>query len=119
MEGDDKVRQIKSMVWGLFLIALGGAFLLARLGWADMPPIGRLWPAVFLVISTLHAVERRFGAALMFLLMGACFFACEFRWWGLSYHNGWPLLMVAAGLGMVVSALGNEPPRRVRWRREP
>ena len=73
MERDANVRRIKSMVWGFFLMAVGGAFLLARMGWTSMPPVGRLWPAVFLVIGALHVVERRLGAAVMFLLMGGCF----------------------------------------------
>ncbi len=118
MERDANVRRIKSMVWGFFLMAVGGAFLLARLGWTSMPPVGRLWPAVFLVIAALHVVERRLGAAVMFLLMGGCFFACEFGWWGLTYHNIWPLLLVAAGIGMVMRALGGEPPLFPRKRSE-
>jgi hypothetical protein len=39
--------------------------------------------------------------------------ACEFGWYGLDYHNSWPLVLVAVGAGIVVRALGGEPKRRV------
>jgi hypothetical protein len=39
---------------------------------------------------------------------------------GLGWHNSWPLLLVAVGIGMVVKALTGEdgrrwPPRRGQW----
>ena len=109
-----RMRPAKAIVWGFFLIVLGSAFLLDRMGVVQMPDLGRLWPAVFAVIALSHIVERRLGAALTFLLLCAWFFACEFGWYGLDYHNSWPLVLVAVGAGIVVRALGGEPKRSVR-----
>jgi cell wall-active antibiotic response 4TMS protein YvqF len=120
MEQEERQDQIerahirKSVVWGLFLMLLGSGFLLDRLHLIDMPSIGRLWPAVFLGIAGLHAAEGRLGGTVTFLLLGAWFFACEFGWYGLDYHNSWPLVLVAVGAGIVVRALRGEPRRRYR-----
>ncbi|HEY2953673.1 MAG TPA: DUF5668 domain-containing protein [Candidatus Eisenbacteria bacterium] len=105
------MRPARMLVWGFFLIALGGAFLLERLGWFEMPNLGRMWPVVFAVIATINIAEGRLGSALTFLMLCAWFFACEFGWYGLDYHNSWPLVLVAVGAGIVVRALRGEP----RW----
>ncbi len=114
MRGEARMRPARAMVWGFFLIVLGSAFLLDRLGVVNMPDLGRLWPAVFAVIAVTHIAERRFGSALTFVLLCAWFFACEFEWYGLDYHNSWPLVLVAVGAGIVVRALGGDPKLRVR-----
>ena len=103
-----------SLVWGVFLMALGSAFLLDRLDVVQLPNLGSLWPLVFPVIGVAHLAEGRFGQALTFLMLGAWFFACEFNWYGLDYGNSWPLVLVAVGAGIVVRALGGDGRGRVR-----
>ena len=101
----------KSMLWGLFLIAIGLVFLLERFGVLEVPALGRLWPIVFIVIGISRAFERRYGGALMFTLMGAWFLACTFDWMGLTFRNSWGLVLVAVGGGMVVRSLTGEDER--------
>jgi len=113
MSGDGGVRNMKSMVWGFFLIALGGAYLLDRYGVLQVP-VWRWWPVVLYVIAVIHVVERRPSGAVMFTLLGTWFLFCTNEWLGLTYHNSWPLLMVAVGSSMVVGALSGEGPRRRR-----
>lgn len=113
MEHEGETRNIKALVWGLFLIGIGALFMLDRLDMVDMH-VGELWPAVFYVIGALHFVDRRPGSGVMFVLMGTWFFICEFEWQGLTYGNSWGLLLVAVGAGMVVKALSGEQSRRVR-----
>jgi hypothetical protein len=38
------------------------------------------------------------------------FLGVSLGWFGLTFHTAWPLLMVAAGLGMLINAL--TAPRR-------
>ena len=106
----------KTLVWGLFLIALGGVFLLGRLGLVEVRWVGELWPAVFFAIAANHFMDRRPGSGVMFTLMGVWFFACTFGWLGLTYRNSWGLLLVAVGLGIVIRAISGEEPRRRIWR---
>jgi hypothetical protein len=112
-EKEDRRRQTRSLIWGLFLIALGSAFLLDRMGVLDLPPLGQMWPLIFIVISASQLASGRPGGAVMFLLVGLWFMACEFGWYGLTYHNSWPLLMVAWGIGIVIRAFTGEARR---WR---
>ncbi len=114
MEDDDGLRRKRRILWGAFLIVLGGAFLLGRAGMLEVPAVERLWPLVFLVLGLSQALERRLGSTVMFLLMGAAFMAVEFHWMGLSYHNFWPLLLIAVGAGIVVRAARKEDAARGR-----
>ena len=110
---DETSRARKSLVWGVFLMLLGGAFLLDRAGVVELPNAGRLWPLVFGVIAINHLIEGKLGGAVTFILLGIWFFACEFHWYGFDYHNSWPLVLVAVGAGIVVRALRGEPRRRL------
>ena len=101
------MREIKSTIWGVFLIVLGGLLLWERLGNVDIPS-GTLWPLILFVIATTKLVERRYGAAVMFVALGGVFLACTLHLYGMSYERSWPLFMVAVGLGMVVRSLTRE-----------
>ena len=108
------MRNMRSAIWGVFLIALGSLLLLERLGALHLPE-GTLWPSILFVVAITHLVERRFGAALMFVMLGFVFLACTLGWYGMSYARSWPLLIVVAGVGIVVRALtGGESRCRIR-----
>jgi hypothetical protein len=113
-ECETKTRRAPAVFWGLFLVALGVAFLLERAGVLPFGDVWQLWPVVFWVIAVNNAWERRWGSALMFLLLGAAFLAANYNWWGLTYSTSWPLILVAVGVGMVVRSLTGEQPRRRR-----
>jgi hypothetical protein len=51
------------------------------------------------------------GSGAMLALMGLAFFAAEFNWMGISYHNFWPLLLVAVGIGIVIKVFSHEEER--------
>ena len=114
MARDEGNRGTRALVWGVFLMLVGSAFVLDRAGVIELPNVGRLWPLVFGVIAMGHIVEGRYGSALTMLLLGAWFFACEFHWYGFMYSNSWPLVLIAVGAGIVLRALGLERPRRAR-----
>jgi Domain of unknown function (DUF5668) len=118
MEPSDRGRAKKRLIWGVFLIVLGSAFLLDHLHIVELPSLGSLWPAVFLVITVSHITEGQLGAALTSLLLGFWFFACEFGWYGFRYGNSWPLILIAIGAGIVVRALRGERRHRMWGGRE-
>ena len=110
-------RNIKSVIWGLSLIALGSLFLVDRLGLVELPAIWQLWPLIFVVFAAIRLIDRRYGRAVCNLMLGAWFLACTFEWYGLTYYNSWPLLVVVAGTGMVIGALTGEDEKwKEKWR---
>ena len=104
----------KRILWGVFLIVVGGLLLMARLDYVDIPSIWKFWPMVFVAIGAGHLLERRPGGAASMLLMGLSFFAAEFRWLGLSYHTFWPLLVISVGVGLVLRSISREDDGRAR-----
>jgi hypothetical protein len=109
MDRDERYRQSKRLVWGIFLIVLGSLFLLDRYGLVTIPHVGEMWPAVFFAIAAIRVLERRFGSAVELLALGAWFFICEFEWHGLTYRNSWPLLLIGLGVGIVIKAIEGDP----------
>ena len=108
MEHGCESKRSRGILWGLFLMAFGGVFLLDRFGILALPSIWNLWPSVLVVIGVSHLFDRRPGSAAMLVLMGLAFFAAELHWMGLAYHSFWPLLLVAVGVGIVIRALSGE-----------
>ncbi|HYM81262.1 MAG TPA: DUF5668 domain-containing protein [Candidatus Limnocylindria bacterium] len=95
----------RSIFFGLFLIAIGTAFLLDRFGVLNVPSLGRLWPGFVIGLGLVHVLEGRIGSGMMFVVFGTWFFACEYAWLGLTFRNSWPLLIVALGLSMILESL--------------
>jgi hypothetical protein len=61
---------------------------------------------MFLVVPGLARLIRpahagHVGNGVTSILLGAWFFAVQFEWRGLDWHNSWPLALVAVGAGMV------------------
>jgi hypothetical protein len=120
MAQDEGIRTTKRMIWGVFLVVLGVLFLFERLTPWNFAGAGEWWPLIFIVIGVTHLVERRIGSATTMILMGAWFLAVTSGWMGFDWHNSWPLLLVAVGIGIVVKALTGENgrhwyPRKGEW----
>jgi hypothetical protein len=111
MEMEERHRPYRQILWGLFLLALGGVLLLDRTGLVQIPSIWRFWPSALLVMGVCQIFEGRLGSGAMLVLMGLAFFAAEFGWAGLAYHTFWPLLLVAVGVGIVIKAISREDER--------
>lgn len=101
------MRGIKSPAWGVFIILLGVLLLLERFGIVHYPE-GTFWPLLLAMLGVSALIERRFGSSLLFLLLSGVFLAFTLHWHGLTYARGWPLLVVAVGVAIVVSALARE-----------
>jgi Na+/melibiose symporter-like transporter len=104
------VGRSNNVVWGIFLVVLGGLLILERFGHVHIPA-GSLWPLILFVIGISKLLQRRLGSAVMFFLIGSVFLCCTLGLYGMTYEKSWPLLMVAAGVGMVIRSLTGESSR--------
>jgi hypothetical protein len=112
MEHEDGIRSRKRVIWGVFLIALGVLFLFERFAPWGLAGLGEWWPLILIAIGIIRLVERRVGSALTMLLLGAWFLVVTSGWWGFTWHNSWPLALVAWGMGIVVKTLTGEESHR-------
>jgi len=112
MEHGDRSRRSSRILWGVLLMALGGALLLDRAGVLGVPALWELWPGILVVIGVNHLFCRRPGSGATMMLMGLAFFSAEFGWMGLTWATFWPLLLVAVGVGIVIRAFSREDDRR-------
>ena len=113
MEKGVERQNWKKGVWGVVLIALGVVFLLVQFGVVELRGIGRWWPAIPILfgvirIATIESV-RHLATGISFILWGLWFFACTEHWYGLTYRNGWPLVLVIVGFEAILLASSPRP----------
>lgn len=102
-------RERKRVVWGVILISVGVILLLNQMGlWGYFPDV-TWWPAILFVIGAAQIFSadrpKAVASGLSFMLVGVWFFAVIHHWHGLTYRNGWPLLLVIFGGEMVLAGL--------------
>lgn len=104
-------REIKDsrpqrIAWGLVLMAAGVLFLCDQLDVIDLPPLWHWWPAALYAI----AIPRFFSAkgwpeGITLILLGTWFFAVNEDWFGLTYANSWPIVLVGFGLEIILKTM--------------
>ncbi len=95
--------------FGILLMSLGVLFLLDRFGVVELREFWRWWPlwtiAWGLVKIAAWESAERVGGGVTFVLLGLWFLCATMEWYGLGWHNSWPLAFVAIGGGMVFRGL--------------
>lgn len=103
----------RQMWWGVVLIAIGSIFLLERFGIVSIGEVWHYWPA-FLILAGIGQLLwpdncRRGTRGIGEIGIGLWFFACQYHWYGLTYTNGWPLILVIMGFALLVRSLIDRP----------
>jgi len=108
-----------SGLWfGLVLVALGLLMTLNRLDMAPALSIGRVWP-VAVIGAGAAKIYDSWGtpgaeSGLGLVMTGIWFLAVNFRIFGLTYQNAWPLLIVGVGISLIWRAFLEEAAGRGR-----
>jgi hypothetical protein len=96
-------------MWGIFLIILGVVFTLARMDVIDLHQWRTWWPLLMIAFGVARILApgraRQKGGGVTFVLVGVWFYACTQHWYGLTFRNAWPILVVVAGVEMVLVAM--------------
>ncbi len=96
------------LAMGLFLVALGVAFLFDRLYWWDTHEALRLWPLWLIGFGLLRVAYPRRGrsriAGFWPIMIGGIFLMDTLD--VVHIHDSWPLFIVGGGLLMMLRATG-------------
>jgi uncharacterized integral membrane protein len=106
MEQERRVDR-KQLYGGIALLAVGVIFLLHNLDYIFIGSVWRHWPLGLIAVGFGKLIDPKSDQAggLVELLAGAVFYAINFKLFGLTYRNAWPLVIVFIGLSIVVKSL--------------
>ena len=100
-----------NFVWGVSLIAAGVLLLLHFTGRLQWGMWEAWWPAIVVFMGFLQTLTarsaRKLGGGVTLMGIGAWLLLATNGWYGLGWHNSWPLALVAVGLGTIVRAVAS------------
>ncbi len=106
---ESKRHARKRIIWGLVLVALGVTFLLQQFDVLDLAMSWRFWPLILLVsglVDVLSATRwKHIAEGLNQVVIGFWLFACIEHLWGMTFTNGWPVLLIGFGITIVLGGL--------------
>lgn len=109
-------RQNNRAFAGLFLIALGGIYLLRQLDFFFFPSWLFSWPMILIIVGVFSGIKHNFtrpGAYIM-ILLGSLFLLGRILC--MSIHFFWPFILIAIGVSMLLGRNGYW--NHERWERK-
>ena len=107
MENEQRTVDLKQLYGGLVVLAVGIIFILHNLEMVHIGSIWRYWPVALIAVGFGKILDPKSerGVGLVEIFAGLTFLAINFRIFGLTYRNAWPLGIVFVGLSIVVKSL--------------
>ena len=91
------------------------------MGQLQLGSLSAWWPMILVVIGLNKilqpAASRNLHGGLWMVAVGFWLQACTMNWYGLTFGNSWPLLLVLYGLSIILQA-GHPGPRSREVRHE-
>jgi hypothetical protein len=95
--------------WGVILIALGLFFLLDRFGLLRIYQVWEYWPLFLILAGIGHLLwpdmRARVARGFELVLLGILFLAITRHWYGLTWHTGWPIILIIVGVSLLLKIL--------------
>jgi hypothetical protein len=105
----EKGGRRENLVFGLLMITFGFVFLAQRFDLIEWGYVWEWWPLILVALGASQIIgwssAKAVGSGTSTVLFGFWLLASVHRWYGLSWHNSWPIVFVAMGTGMVVRSL--------------
>jgi hypothetical protein len=108
---NDRRRDGGRLALGLLLMVLGALLLADQLDLLHIRGVWNYWPLLLIGLGVARIVrpddrdkDGRWGGVWL-LMVGIYCGASTWHWFGLGWHNSWPLMIVAAGTMIVVRAI--------------
>lgn len=109
MSTDNSYQWRKQLVWGLVLVGLGAAVYLDSVDLVEIDELWHYWPLLMVVVGVNKMIgyptARDFTSGLWTMFVGLWLFAVFEGLYGLSFGNGWPFLIIAWGVRMILEPL--------------
>jgi hypothetical protein len=90
---------------GIFLLLMGVGLLLSRLDIIGNVPFWKFWPVIPIAMGIGKLIDastrEQYQKAFWMLTIGGWFLVNELHLFGLHYHNSWPVLLIAIGIGIL------------------
>lgn len=120
MNQERRPSRASGLWFGLILVALGLMMTLHRMDIAPMANVGRVWPIAVIGAGAAKMWDTwgtpAAGSGIGLIATGVWFLLVNFKVFGMTYHNAWPLLIVGVGISILWRAFLEE--RGGRGRRE-
>lgn len=109
---EQKSSRASSVWFGLILVALGLLLTLNRLDVAPALSLGRIWPVAIIGAGAAKIYDSwgtpAAGSGMGLVMTGVWFLLINFRIFGLTYQNAWPLIIVGVGISIMWHAFLEE-----------
>lgn len=106
MSTDNSYQWRKQLLWGLLLVGLGTAFFLDRTEVFELDELWHYWPLLLVVVGLNKVIgyptARDFTNGLWTMFVGLWLFAIFEGMYGLTFRNGWPFLVIAWGVKLIL-----------------
>jgi LiaF transmembrane domain len=105
MEDNFAKKNFGRMFVGSVLIALGVLFFLGNFHLIYIEHFGQYWPALLIIFGLVKlsegGVRAAHGHGLGWIFLGLWLLVSINGFWGLDFHNSWPLLIVGWGISIL------------------
>jgi hypothetical protein len=101
-------KRADGLMGGLILIAVGTVFLFWQQGLLQVAGIREWWPLMVVAIGLAKLVSgpaKRRRDGLWLLFVGAWLLANTQHFFGLSWQNSWPVMVIGLGVMLTLGAL--------------
>jgi|RhiMethySRZTD1v2_1073278.scaffolds.fasta_scaffold2345041_1 cell wall-active antibiotic response 4TMS protein YvqF len=109
MNDGNREKRTDGVVGGVILITLGVIFLLEQQGLLAFAGIRNWWPLIVVAVGLAKLIGggsgRRRRGGLWVLFVGLWLLANANHYWGLDWHNSWPIMVIGFGTMLVLGSL--------------
>src|SRR5512135_2045428 len=98
---------------GLVLIVLGILYLLDNFGVLYIGHISSFWPVLFIVFGVARLLDfdgRSHHNGIGWIFLGMWLLISVNGYFGLDFHNSWPILIIGWGISLLWKAFYRQPP---------
>lgn len=99
----------RQVMWGVVLIMVGITVFLHQMDLIELNGIRHYWPLILVVFGINKMVgyptAKHFSSGLWLVFIGLWLFACFEHFFGMTFRNSWPIIIVASGVSMIIEPL--------------